>query len=184
MFNVDPKVLARLRPGLERVIVFDPQPFAGRVASELLKDMGARHVVCSTDAQGGLELIGNINPQLICMELSGPDFDGAELTFRLRRSDLSARAAPVIVVSAVATLERIKAARDSGAHEFLRKPFTARDLFRRVENVIVNPRDWIQAQMYVGPDRRRFNSTDAGPSGGRRAVDQAEAAPARLAAAG
>ena len=54
--------------------------------------------------------------------------------------------------------DSIKGARDAGAHEFLRKPYTIKDLFKRVENVILKPRDWIEAQMYVGPDRRRFNS--------------------------
>ena len=38
----------------------------------------------------------------------------------------------MIVVSAEATAERIKAARDAGAHEFLKKPFSAGDLFKRV----------------------------------------------------
>ena len=32
------------------------------------------------------------------------------------------------------------------------------DLFRRVENVTCKSRPWIEAVMYVGPDRRRFNS--------------------------
>ena len=66
--------------------------------------------------------------------------------------------APVILYTADATVDTIKGARDAGAHEFLRKPYTIKDLFRRVENVVFKPRDWIEAQMYVGPDRRRFNS--------------------------
>ena len=45
-------------------------------------------------------------------------------------------------------------------HEFLRKPFTIRDLSRRIEAVMLNRRDWIEAVSYVGPDRRRFNSGD------------------------
>ena len=184
MLNVDPKILAKLRPGLERVVVFDPQQAAGRMTGELLKDMGAKHVVCASDTRTGLLLIAHVAPNLICTELSGADFDGAELTARLRRSELPARFAPVIVVSAEATVERIKSARDSGAHEFLRKPFTVKDLFLRVENVIVKPRDWVQARMYVGPDRRRFNSGDAVGPAGRRAEDPSGGnPPAKLAAA-
>ena len=67
----------------------------------------------------------------------------------------------------------IKAARDSGAHEFLCKPFTAGHLFKRVENVALKPRLWIEAKMYVGPDRRRFNSGDFEGAKKRRA-DSAE----------
>jgi hypothetical protein len=79
------------------------------------------------------------------------------------------------MVTAEATPSSIGGARNSGVHEFLRKPYTAGDLFRRVENVVLKPRDWIEAQMYVGPDRRRFNSEDYGGSKKRRA-DAAKAA--------
>lgn len=68
------------------------------------------------------------------------------------------------MVTADATATTIKGARDCGVHEFLRKPFTSTDLFRRVENVALKSRDWIEGVGYVGPDRRRFNSGEyAGP---------------------
>ncbi len=81
------------------------------------------------------------------------------------------------MVSGVATLETIKSARDAGAHEFLRKPFTACDLFRRVENVVPHPRPWIEAAMYVGPDRRRFNAGEAPRSDRRRGDGRAPGPP-------
>ena len=169
MFNADPKVLARIAPQLGRVLVFDPQPPSAKLLAELLKDMGARQVTCASRTVKGLELIGHVDPQLIAMEYAGPDFDGPDLMRRLRRSSLAARKAPVIMVANEATVESIKAARDSGVHEFLRKPYTAKDLFRRVENVVLNPRLWIEAQMYVGPDRRRFNSGEFAGARKRRA---------------
>jgi hypothetical protein len=43
-------------------------------------------------------------------------------------------------------------------HEFLRKPFTSTDLYKRISNVALKPRGWVEAMGYVGPDRRRFNS--------------------------
>ena len=68
------------------------------------------------------------------------------------------------MVTGDATANTIKGARDVGVHEFLRKPFTSADLIKRVENVALKPRDWIEGISYVGPDRRRFNSGEyAGP---------------------
>jgi hypothetical protein len=62
-------------------------------------------------------------------------------------------------------------------HEFLRKPFAARDLNRRLDAALLHPRDWIEAVGYVGPDRRRFNSADyQGPR--KRRADQAPTTPA------
>ena len=97
-------------------------------------------------------------------ELNGPEVDGVEFSRLLRRSDLPCRQAPIIMVTATATAGAILSARDAGVHEFLRKPYTAKDLLRRLEAVTLHPRDWIEAVEYVGPDRRRFNSGDySGP---------------------
>jgi DNA-binding response OmpR family regulator len=64
------------------------------------------------------------------------------------------------MVTADATANTIKGARDAGVHEFLRKPFAVGDLAKRLEAVSLKPREWIEAVQYVGPDRRRFNSAE------------------------
>src|SRR5215217_8938999 len=70
---------------------------------------------------------------------------------------------------------------DAGVHEFLRKPFTSGDLLKRVENVALKPRTWIEAVGYVGPDRRRFNSGEySGPT--KRKSDRAATGAAAAAA--
>ena len=158
MFTADPRQKHRIVSGLSRVMVLDPVPASARLVAELLKDMGARHVSSVHRTSNAVEALANIDPLMICLEASGPDFDGVGLVHKLRRSSLTCRKVPVIMITGEATVESIRMARDSGVHEFLRKPFTAKDLFRRVENVLLKPRLWIDAQMYVGPDRRRFNS--------------------------
>lgn len=170
VFNVEAKKLQRFAPLLQRVLVVDPHPAAARVIADLCKEMGGRQVLAATTTLRAFELIQEIEPQVIFIELAGQDLDGLEFTRRLRRSSLAARYSPVIMVTATATAASIKAARDSGVHEFLRKPFSAGDLFRRVENVVTKERPWIEAKMYVGPDRRRFNSGEyVGPK--KRRVD-------------
>ncbi len=158
MFNIDPKLRARIAAHVERVLIVDPNLGATQVLTELLKDIGARQRFHAPTTRRGLELVAEAQPQLIFVEFAGPGLDGVDFTTRLRRSTLAARKAPVIVITADTREASIKAARDSGAHEFLCKPFTAGHVFRRVENVTLKPRPWIEAQMYVGPDRRRFNS--------------------------
>ena len=160
MFNADPKLVARLSRHLERSLIVEPNPNAARLLADLLKEMGGRQPVWASTNGRALELAREYEPQMIFTEYAGPDLDGPVLVRRLRRSELHCRRAPVIMITATATAVTIKTSRDSGVHEFLRKPFTAGDLSRRIENVALKPRDWIEAQMYVGPDRRRFNSED------------------------
>lgn len=158
MFNADAKTLQRIAAAMQRVLIIDPNLGAAKLVGELMKEMGARQIAAATRTDRALAVVQEFEPHLILTELVGPELDGLEFTRQLRRSALAARQAPVIVITAEATAASILGARNAGMHEFLRKPYTAGDLYRRVENVILKPRPWIQAQMYVGPDRRRFNS--------------------------
>ena len=168
MFNADPRTLQRIERAIQRVLVVDPVPAAARLIGDLAKEMGARQVMVAARTDAALAMCQDLEPQLILTEFSGPDLDGLDFTRRLRRSAYSCRQAPVIMVTAEATAASIVGARNAGVHEFLRKPYTAGDLFRRVENVALKSRPWIEAVMYVGPDRRRFNSGEFAGSKKRR----------------
>ena len=149
-----------MTPHLQRVLVVDPNTASSRLLTELVKELGARQRMSAATTRRALEIAADWQPQLIFVEFAGPGLDGVEFIQRLRRSTMVARMAPVIVVTADTRESSIKASRDAGAHEFLCKPFTAGHVYRRVENVTLKPRPWIDAKMYVGPDRRRFNSGD------------------------
>src|SRR6185312_12352997 len=133
---------------------------AARMMADLLKAAGARQIQMAPHGARALAACRELAPQVIFTDAGGPDLEGLDFVRQLRRSHLECRQAPVIVATAEATARVIVAARNAGVHEFLRKPFTNRDLVRRLEAVILHPRDWIEAVEYVGPDRRRFNSAD------------------------
>lgn len=171
MFAADARVLNRIAPTIQRVVIADPNLASARLLVDILKSLGSREVVVETEEARVMDAIREIEPGLIFTERTGPRLDGEAVTRNLRRSNLPSRRNPVIMVTADATATTIKGARDCGVHEFLRKPFASSDLFRRVENVALKPRDWVEGVAYVGPDRRRFNSGEyAGPQ--KRKVDK------------
>jgi DNA-binding response OmpR family regulator len=145
---------------LQRVVLVEPHAPTSRMMGDLLKDLGAARVRIATTAAAGLALVKEEDPQLIITEFSALPFDGLSFVRSLRRSDMDCRRAPVIMVTAEATAQAITGARDAGVHEFLRKPFTLKDLIRRIEAVTLKSRDWVEAVRYIGPDRRRFNSAE------------------------
>lgn len=164
MFNDDYKTIQRMVPLLQRVLIVDPQPNNARLIGELMRSIARSQVWTASSTDKAMSICRVSDPQLVFVEQAGPDVDGAEFARKLRRSDLACRQSPVIMTTAVATAAGIMAARDSGVHEFLRRPFTTKDLLRRLEAVTLRSRDWIEAVGYVGPDRRRFNSGDySGP---------------------
>ena len=164
VFNEDLKQIQRMAPLMQRVLIVDPAPASARLLADLMRNIAPVQLWNSITTRKGLEAARQVNPQLIFVELGGQDVDGVEFSRLLRRSDMPCRMAPIIMITATATAGAILAARDAGVHEFLRKPYTAKDLLRRLEAVTLHPRDWVEAVQYVGPDRRRFNSGDyAGP---------------------
>lgn len=156
---------------LQRVLIVDAYPASAKMLSDLVRSIGRCQIWTAAEGVRALEISQSMEPHLVFVEHGGGQ-DGIGFVRALRRSYTGARKAGVIVVSAEATAAAIIAARDAGAHEFLRRPYTFNDLIRRLDAVARRPRAWVEGIDYIGPDRRRFNSGDyAGPL--RRRVDHA-----------
>jgi DNA-binding response OmpR family regulator len=160
VFNEENKLIQRMVPMLQRVLIVDPAPASARLLADLMRNISAGKLWNAPSNRKGLEAAEQVNPQLLFVELSGDNVDGVDFARRVRRSEMNCRQAPIVMVTATATAAAILGARDAGVHEFLRKPYTAKDLLRRLEAVTLRPRDWVEAVDYIGPDRRRFNSGD------------------------
>ena len=67
-------------------------------------------------------------------------------------------------IAIVGTGVEATVARDSGVTEYLIKPFTAKVLLERVNEIVENPRSFVLCKNYIGPDRRRTSSPNAASS--------------------
>lgn len=158
MFTVDPSIARRMAPRMQRALIVDPTPAAVQLLGELLRSIGRCQTWSAATAEKAMAIAKACDPQLIFIEYAAPGFDGIAFAKAIRRSDLACRKAPIIMCTAEATAASITGARDAGVHEFLRKPYTVKDLAKRLEAVTLRERDWVEAVAYIGPDRRRFNS--------------------------
>ena len=97
--------------------------------------------------------------------------DGFEFIRWLRRSGPeNNRTVPVLVVTGATAADEVAKARDCGANFVVAKPVTPLVLLQRIIWLGRDTRMFVEAESYVGPDRRfRF----LGPPGGigRRATD-------------
>ena len=180
MLNVDSKLAQSLAPCMDRVLIVDPSQSSGRLLADLLHNIWPGQVWIAATTARGLDMAQGVEPSLIFVECLGEEMDGHAFTRKLRRGDLNCRKAPVIMVTAQATPAVILGARDVGVCEFLRKPYTGKDLIRRIEAVALHARGWIEAVGYVGPDRRRFNSADYKGARKRRVDAAADPVQARI----
>lgn len=164
MYDGDRRLIDRMAPKLKRVLVADPEPGAARLFSELMRDICHSYIWIAATTERAFKIAQTCDPQLVIVSIGDERLDGLGFVRKLRRSTWSARKAPVITITGNATQATILAARDAGVHEFLRKPYSMKDLLKRLEAVTLRDRDWVEGVGYVGPDRRRFNSGEyAGP---------------------
>jgi CheY-like chemotaxis protein len=183
MYGSDGKSLERVHPLMKRALIVEPAAASARLLADLLRNLSGCESWTAAENDRALQLSRAVEPQLIFVEYGGEDLDGPAFVRSLRRSDLACRKAPVIMITGAATAAAILQARDAGVHEILRKPYTIKDLVRRLEAVLLQGRGWVEAVRYVGPDRRRFNSADFKGARKRKTDPANRAAPHREAIA-
>jgi two-component system cell cycle response regulator DivK len=84
-------------------------------------------VATATDATSTFDVLKDIEPALILMDIQLPGMDGWELTRRLKKT-FGTSHIPVIAVTAYGQAGDAKRARDAGFVEFVAKPVSTREL--------------------------------------------------------
>lgn len=139
-----------------RFVVADDNAHMRRIVRTLLRAFGSREIQETEDGASALEAVENFMPDILITDIKMPIFDGIELTQMIRNPDGSkCPYLPIIMLSAYSERKRVLMARDAGATEFLCKPVSANALYKRIQNVIENPRPFVKVGTYFGPDRRR-----------------------------
>lgn len=140
---------------LSVLVVEDTEPMRKLVGS-ILETLGVGKVIMASEGQRGFSMFCSEKPDIVIADWHMEPVSGIELVNKIRTSPASPnKFVPVIMVTGYSAMPRVAEARDSGATEFLVKPFSANDLAKRIAHVINKPRDFIEAQDYFGPDRRR-----------------------------
>ncbi len=157
------------------LIVDDMEPMLALVAS-LLDIFGFSRIYKATNAEEGLQLFLDHNPDIVLVDWQMEPFNGIELVRRMRADPKSPnRFVPIIMMTGFSHRIRVEEARDVGVTEFLVKPFKAKDLYTRIEQIAERPRRFVEAETFFGPDRRRKLVSDdyGGPK--RRELDEERA---------
>ena len=112
-----------------KLLLIEDDPSISEPLAEKLRRSGFE-VLASPTAAGGLELAEQAD--LILLDLGLPDLDGAEVCRRIRASS----SVPIIVISARGEeIDRVLLL-ESGADDYLVKPFGTRELIARVRAVM------------------------------------------------
>jgi DNA-binding response OmpR family regulator len=92
-------------------------------------------VLQARDGEQALELARAEKPDLAVLDVMMPKLDGFELTRRLRAEEGTSRM-PIILLTARAQDADVDRGFDSGADDYLRKPFSPQELSTRVQAIL------------------------------------------------
>lgn len=92
-------------------------------------------VLQARDGEEALELARERTPDLAVLDVMMPKIDGLELTRRLRAEEATRRM-PIILLTARAQDTDVQQGFDAGADDYIRKPFSPRELKARVEAML------------------------------------------------
>jgi two-component system, chemotaxis family, chemotaxis protein CheY len=168
-----------LRFDLLKILLVDDNHHMRVLLTEILRAIGVNHVYEATDGAEALQVMRGHPIDIIMTDLAMEPLDGIDFVRLLRNSpDSPNPMAPVIMITGHSTMKRVNEARDVGVNEFLSKPVTAKGVLERITRVVDNPRAFVRAPDYFGPDRRRRNDPNyGGPR--RRAADAGPTPPKR-----
>jgi len=152
------------------VCVLEPNKFERKLIAELLQNAGVERVWCTELADEALTMLASYRANIIITSFDLAEEDAAAWTRTFRRSKRVAdRKAAVFVTSAAFSRAIAEKCRHAGANALIGKPLSAKLLIATIKKVLTQPREFINADGYVGPCRRAGIVTAGDPQKRRRA---------------
>lgn len=120
--------------GSNVVLIVDDEAVNRKLVRELLTSRGYQ-VEMASDGEEALSKVRAIRPDLILLDVMMPRLDGLQ-TCQVLKHDEETRLIPVVLLTALSSLDDRVAGIDAGADDFLSKPFNTVELFARVRSLI------------------------------------------------
>lgn len=137
------------------VMVVDDNIYSLRLTTQTLLGFGIKTRHLCTDAETAVEILKTHPVDLLIVDCEMPGPDGYDMVSWLRRSNLEPNAyVPTLMISGHTRASQVTKARDCGANFIIARPITAAVLLERILWMARDPRPFVDAGDYAGPDRR------------------------------
>ncbi len=126
------------------ILLVEDEVSLAMIVKDALEEEGYE-VAIARDGLEGLEQYFREHPTLIIADVMMPEVDGFEMVRRIRRMD---KEVPVLFLSARSSVDDIVFGFGLGANDYLRKPFSLRELIARVKALTVKSQSEPVAVIY------------------------------------
>jgi CheY-like chemotaxis protein len=159
------------------VCIIEPNKFEGQIMVDLLRNAGADKVKMFASQDDALAVMETYNANVVIASFEMSPLDGAAWTRLYRRNrKLPGRKAAIFITSGAFSRSMAEECRHAGANALIGKPVSGKVLLATINKVLTAPREFIDAEGYVGPCRRAGIVTAGAPKK-RRQSDDGKAAP-------
>jgi len=116
---------------MARILIIEDNPANMKLACLLLNNAG--HLpLCATDAETGMTMARDEQPDLILMDIQLPGIDGLTATSLLKQASATA-AIPVIALTAMAMKDDQEKAEAAGCDAYVAKPLRYLELYAVID---------------------------------------------------
>lgn len=127
--------LEQLDRGKKRVLVVDDEPEIVDMLVEWLERDGRFEVVTATTGFDAGYRTREFHPDVMILDYMLPDINGNLVVQRVR-SDPELQDVRIIIVSGIVNRDEVQGLLDSGADDFIKKPFIISDLVKRIAELV------------------------------------------------
>jgi len=118
-----------------KVVIIDDERLARKELSNLLAEFKDIEIVGeAANADEAEEMIDNLNPDLIFLDLYMPIIDG-ESCLKILRKKMDLKNVPVIIYSSEKETDKLEGLLSMGANGFLKKPQSYSELLESLRNI-------------------------------------------------
>jgi CheY-like chemotaxis protein len=175
MARRQPDINERVNLARSSVLLVDHNQKSLDMLSSIFQGFGVKEQIKRMTTEDAIKVVDERDLDLILIDSSMPDMDGYEFTRWLRRdTPAPVRYTPVIMLVGHAAQSKVQNSRDCGASFVVTKPLTPNVLLQRILWLGNDERQFVEADTYVGPDRRVRNFGPPLGVPGRRSGDLSE----------
>lgn len=120
-----------------RALVVDDSAVMRKIVERSLRQAGLESLVIFEAASGmeGLDVLRSNQVDIILSDINMPVMDGLEFVRQLRGQKLG-NGVPVVMITTESSEDHVRQAIEAGATGYIRKPFTADQMKRRVLSLL------------------------------------------------
>lgn len=121
---------------MAKILLVDDAAFMRKVIKDTLSKNGYTDLHEAVDGADAVEKFAELKPDLVIMDITMPNMDGLEALKAIRQKDGGAN---VVMCSAMGQEAMVIDAIQSGAKDFIVKPFKPDRILKTVGSIVGNP---------------------------------------------